>query len=475
MILKNGTVLQGTDRGLSFQPLDLRIRNHKIMEITPHLLPDPGEECVDLQGDYVLPGMVNSHSHSYTNLLRGSSYGEPLELWSPGAVALGGILTEEEMSLATALGICEMLRAGVTSCVDHLPHLNTAGAAARTYLKAGFRAALAPMLHNLRDRDILYGMEQVRPPSGQIRPFPSPGEYMDFYKDFIKNYHLPSRMLQVMTGINSPQRADDSLLAAAADLTEKYRLNVHCHLLETRWQRLTAVKTGISPLKRLDAFSLLKENTSLAHCVWLHERELDLLAERKAVAVSNPAGNCFLGSGIFPFRKFQERGIVIALGSDGVNCGANHNMLEILRFFLLQQRTCGPDYTRFIQAKNALDMVTVNGGLVLGFTGSCLGKIQTGSAADICIVDKNCFLPMGDESLTAQLLFHNHLTARHVLINGNFVMRDYTLTTVDEEALREELSERLGDLKHRFAAALPGISQERQSFCNVYERLFLSK
>lgn len=483
MILQNGKVLQAAEGRLSFQPLSVRISNHKISQIHPNLLPCPGEECVDLEGDYLLPGMVNSHSHSYTNILQGTSQGKPLELWSLATVALGGMLTEEDMALSTALGICEMVHAGVTSCVDHLPHLSTAGIAAKTYLTSGFRAALAPMLHNVRDQDILYGMESVQPSSGLKHPFPSPEEYMDFYQDFIKSYHRSSPALQVMLGINSPQRADDSLLVAASQLSQRYSLQIHSHLLETKWQRLSADKQDTSPCQRLDRFSLLKEGTSLAHCLWLNEEELDLLAERRAIAVSNPTSNYFLGNGVFPVEKFLSRGITVALGSDGSNCGTNHNMLEILRFFLLQQRAGNPDYTRWIQEKDGFDMITANGGMVLGHTASSkaggwtepseLGSIQTGCMADLSVVNKNCFLSSTDDSLGVQLLFHNTLAVRHVLIDGDFVMRDYKITTIDEEALRTALSERLVYLKQQFDAAIPGILQEQQRYESAYRRLFL--
>lgn len=125
MLLKNGKVLVDNNSDMDFKKTDIRIDDGIIIELAENLTPTPYEECIDLNGDYVLPGMVNSHYHSYTNILRGTSFGEPLELWSVDTVALGKILTETEMALSVSLGICEMLHAGVTACVDHLPHLAT--------------------------------------------------------------------------------------------------------------------------------------------------------------------------------------------------------------------------------------------------------------------------------------------------------------------------------------------------------------
>lgn len=473
MLLQNGIVLQNIDSAMIFTKMDIRLRDHIISETGENLIPETGEECLDLKGDFVLPGMVNSHYHSYTNILRGTSFGEPLELWSADTVALGRILTEEDMSLSVSLGICEMLRAGVTACVDHLPHLSTAHAAAKKYIHSGFKAALAPMLHNIRDCDLLYGINDVIPKSGGPSPFPSCSEYMGFYEDFVRNFHHPDSHIQVMVGVNSPQRADEELLKISSELSHKFNLPVHCHLLETRWQRLSADQS-ISPLKKLDQFDLLGERTSLAHCVWMKENELDLIAGRKALAISNPTSNHFLGSGVFPVEKYLQRNIPVALGSDGVNCGTNHNMLEILRFFHLIQRNREPDYRRWISAKNGYKMITENGSSVLSFPRPS-GEIKANYAADIVVADKNNFLDILDTSLPNQLVFHtSSLSVRHVLINGRFVMRDEKILGIMEDDLRKEIAERKTCLEKSMKSALKAAGQDKKPYRSAYQKLWLN-
>jgi len=453
-----------------FIKADIRIKGHVILETGEHLIPEPGEECMDLKDNFVLPGMVNSHSHSYTNILRGTSFGEPLELWSAETVALGRILTEEDMCLSVSLGICEMLHAGVTACVDHLPHLKTASAAAKTYRQSGFKAGLAPMLHNIRDCDLLYGMKGIIPKSNSPSPFPSCGEYAEFYKDFIKNFHRPEDRLQVMVGINSPQRADEDLLETSSKLAHRYNLPVHCHLLETRWQRLSA-DHSISPVTKLDRFDLLGERTSLAHCIWLREDEMDLIAKRGAITVSNPTSNCFIGSGIYPLEQYRRRNILTALGSDGLNCGTNHNMLEILRFFLLIQRNREPDYRRWINLKDGYDMITRNGSFVLGFP-TPFGEIKTNHAADMVVVDRSMFLYIYDSSLANQLVFHaSQLPVRHVLINGDFVMKDGKILGISEDELRLEIADRKPYLAKSIKSSLKSAEKDKKIFKSVYHGL----
>jgi cytosine/adenosine deaminase-related metal-dependent hydrolase len=469
MILKNGRVLVQEDSNINFKKIDIRIKDNIISELSKDIIYESNEECIDLNGDYILPGLVNSHYHSYTNILKGTSFGEPLELWSFDTIALGKILSDCDMEISVLLGICEMLRSGVTACVDHLPHLATSHKAARTYENTGFRSGLAPMLHNIPDSDILYKINISKTKSGKNNIFSSTLDYIDFYTDFINNFHKPDKNIQVIVGINSPQRADDNLLEAASELAHKYDLPIHSHLLETKWQKIS-VDHDESPLLKMDRLNLLGNKTSLAHCIWLNNDELDLLAERNSIVVSNPTSNCFIGSGIFNAKEFLKRNIKITLGSDGLNCGTNNNMLEVLKIFLLLQRTQS-SYTNWITSNEAFKMVSQNASDILG-TYNPIGQIAKNCSADLVVVDKNSFLDILDKTLPIQLIFNTStLPVKHVMINGNMVMKDYKLVTIDEEGLRKEIEERKPYLKKAMEKALSTTYTEKDIYRSVYESL----
>lgn len=451
MLIKNGNILLLEGSKLEFKKRDIRLSDSIIFEIGIDLKAQKNEEVFDVGGDFIVPGMVNAHYHSYTNILRGTSFGEPLEMWSLDTIGLGKLIKEKDARLSAQIGICEMLRAGVTSCVDHLPHLSTANVIAKTYHESGFKAALAPMLHNLRDSDVLYGMKRSEEESSGS--FPSNREVKDFYHNFIEDFHNKDQNTQVMVGINSPHRIDEDLLEIAADISSRYKLKIHSHLLETKWQRLTADK-DISPVLKLDKAGLLGENTSLAHGIWVNDEELDLIKKRKATVVSNPTSNAFLGSGIFPLKKYMDRKIPIALGSDGSNCGTSHNMMQILRFFLLTQRVNNPNYVDWISIEEGFDTITKNNNSILDFKNP-LGEIQSGYSADLVIIDKTDFVDILDSSLLRQLVFNiSNIQVKHIMINGKFVMKDKVILNVNEDVLKEEIRERKKALEEKMKYVL---------------------
>src|SRR5215470_10689896 len=112
-------------------------------------------EHVDAPDLVAIPGMVNAHHHAYANVLRGTENSLPLELWALYTVAYGRALDAETIKLAILLGAAEMIRAGVTACVDHFPHIGNAEAAYAAHRASGMRIGFAPFLHDIHDHDFL--------------------------------------------------------------------------------------------------------------------------------------------------------------------------------------------------------------------------------------------------------------------------------------------------------------------------------
>ena len=168
------------------------------------------------------------------------------------------------------------------------------------------------------------------------------------------------------------------------------------------------------------------------------------------------------------------RHIPISLGSDAANCGTNHNMLEILRLFLLIQRSKESNYDSWITVKDGYKMITSNGSAVLGFPQPS-GEIKANYAADLVVVDKNDFLDVLETTLPNQLVFNtSSLSVKHVFINGRFVMKEKNIIGIDENSLRNEILERKPYLRKAMIEALKKASNDKLPYQSIYKKLDLS-
>jgi len=472
MILQGGTALITQDGRAVCKKADIRIEGALIIALDTCLSASEGEEVIDAGGKLILPGLVNAHYHSYSNLLKGTTWGEPLEVWTPDTVALGGRMDERRMRLSAQLGILEMLRCGVTSCLDHIPHLNQVDTIALVYAQCGFRAAIAPMIADRSDDQNLPGLasalqEGGHPPTNRFR---SMDEVSQLYEGWIKDWHRPEGTLRVAVGINSPQRASETALKTAFEISNRHRLKVHAHLLETSWQSQAAAQDGEEPLDKLEKANLLNRDLSLAHCLWLSSAQWKRLKQAGVCAVHNPTSNLLLGSGKMELASLTHDGVRVALGSDGSNCATGHNMLEIARTAILLSRLEHPDYWNWLTQEDALAMMTVNGATACGWQGET-GAIAPGMLADIVLIDERtiALLPAYD-TLTQLLLYQDSIRATDVLIHGAWMMRNNQILCLDENTIYQEIIEHQTERSSEFSSILQNQSTYKNIIANEYRK-----
>ena len=140
-----------------------------------------------------------------------------------------------------------------------------------------------------------------------------------------------------MLAPSAPHRCTDDLLATVARLSEQHGLYVQMHLDETRELRQEANEIyGRSSIRHLDTIGLLHARVSLAHCVWVDDIDLELLAAHDVTVVHNPVSNLRLGSGIAPVVEMLSRDVTVALGADGAASNDSQNMFEAMKLASLQ-------------------------------------------------------------------------------------------------------------------------------------------
>lgn len=452
-------VLPDTDAEL--QHGDVFVENGKIAALPAYAeerraARERADAVFDATGMILMPGLVNAHYHSYGCALKGTCNDLPLELWALYTVAYGSALGEEAIRLAALLGAAEMVRNGVTACIDHFPHLRWADSALAGHQQSGMRVGFAPMLHDVPDWRF-FALELPPEQHAQLlrsKPMTA-GEFAAFFRELHQRWHDPDRRISIMLGPNAPQRCSAALRKLWRQLDEDLAPLVHTHLLETRLQARQAREQwhgGVVSLMAREG--LLHDRLSVAHGIWTDAEDRERLIGHGVTLVHNPVSNCFLGSGRMPLVDYLEHGAAIALGSDSSNSAGRLDLFEAMRMALALPRLEVHDYTRWPRPRTVFEMATQGGARALGHAGE-LGRIAVGQLADLVLLQCE-HAGMAALELGIRSLVH-HAGADAVvavMIDGAWVFRDGRIQTFDERAAVARFQGLAADLE---VSAGPGV------------------
>lgn len=429
-----------------FNRADLQVQEGLITEVSaPHSRDSspPGEVHIDARGKLIIPGLINCHSHSYGNLVRGLAANLPLELFALQTNVLTVDRTPREQYVSALLGAIEMLKHGVTTVLDQ-PGQSPYGAghAAQAYVDTGMRAIVAPILWDRPFHEWLpwdfASLPSIVKEQVKEQEIPSSAEMVQLAEDFLSDWTGRDHRIRPGIAPLAPGRCSDALLEASASLSEAWDAPMHTHLLETNLQAKQArQRYGVPMVKHLDDLGTLNPRFSMGHAVWITDAEEDLLAENGCSVVHNPMSNLTLGSGVFSLARLRKKGINVALGSDGPNCGGNQVLFQHMHLATVLPRVSTMDYAQWPTAADVLDMATAAGGKALCFND--LGSIQVGNRADLVLLrtDNPFFTPLNDP---VEQVVHCEpgSSVDTVLVEGEVVVRAGVLTRVDEHAVYEE-------------------------------------
>lgn len=402
------------------------------------------DEVIKADGMLVIPGMINAHYHSYSNLLKGTESNLPLELWTLYTVAYGHSLRADDIYLSVLLGAAEMMKNGITGCIDHFPHISRSHAALRAYEKTNMRVSFAPMMHDIPDHQFL----PIRLPQNIVNKLESarimsPKEMELFYQQLLCDGQYKNNCkIKILVGPNAPQRCSSEMLKVCKKLSQENDLSVHTHLLETKIQRVVGEEKLSGILNFLKEHGLLNSKLSVAHAVWLTEENIELLNKSNTTIVHNPHSNMLLGSGRASISECVNKGIAVALGTDASNCGTQHNLFETMRSALMMNRLYEPDYTKWLQVDDMFRMATLNGAKAMGHQRKA-GVIREGYCADIVLLNTNntCWSP--ENNVISQLVFHeNGRSINSVMIDGKWTVRQGKVVAFDEDEVISKVKER---------------------------------
>lgn len=261
---------------------------------------------IDAAGNLLMPGFKNAHTHTGMTFLRSYADDLPLQDWLNEQVfPREGQLKEEDVYWLNILGIMEYLTSGITSNFDMymFPPMDAKAAA-----DTGFRTVQTSGLNNF---------------GGTV-------ELME------ENYHIVNEMSDLTSfiiGFHAEYTTSKELMEGVAKLAQKLKSPVWTHNAETKLEvQECKERWGMTPTQLTDSLGMYEYGGGGYHCVWFEDADFEIFKKRNLTAVTNPASNLKLASGICPTKRFVDEGIAMAIGTDGP---ASNNCLDMFREMFL--------------------------------------------------------------------------------------------------------------------------------------------
>ena len=328
------------------------------------------DRVVDGAGQVLMPGLINCHTHVPMTLMRGYGGGCDLQHWLQEYIfPAEAKLDERAVAAGTALGLAEMIATGTTCIVDM--YMKT-GTIAQQVMDAGISA-------NLSCGGLYFG---------DPKDF-SPDKCSDCrnQEELMQQWHgAGDGQILVDASIHGEYTSSAPLWQWTADFAQKNKLGMHVHISETKLEHEQSLQRhGKTPLAILDQYGVWERGGTAAHCVWVSDEDMDLMARKHVTAVHNPVSNLKLGSGVARVPKMLEVGVNVALGTDGMSSNNNADLFEEIKLAAMLHKGISRD-PMVVTAHQALEMATVNAARALGRN---TGVVAPGKVADLILVDFN--------------------------------------------------------------------------------------
>ena len=386
------------------------------------------EETLDASGGLVIPGLVNAHTHASMTLLRGYADDKPLAAWLEEDIwPVEANLTPADIRAGADLAAVEMIRSGTTAFSDmyfHVPEV------AATVERSGLRARLG---HGV----VTVGRDEETAREDLKTSLDVASEYDGAANGRIRTAFMPHSLTTVGEGYL------EEYVGRARDLG----VPVHYHANETAAETSPIIEEhGTRPLVYAAERGLLEAGDYVAHAVHVDEREIDLLAESGASVIHCPASNAKLASGIAPVQRMLDAGVTVGLGTDGPASNNDLDTFDELRDAAMVGKLDAGDASA-VPAEAAIGIATAGGADALGFDS---GRIEAGRNADLAVLDLSAphLTPVHD--LVSHLAYAARGSdVRHTICDGQVLMRDRDLVTLDERAVCEAAADHATDLVRR--------------------------
>lgn len=423
LAITNATIVVVNDNGDVIENGNIRVNDDGVIDaITTKSI--SANEVIDADSAIVMPGIVNAHTHLAMTLFRGIADDMNLEafldLLMPAEFA---VLSPQAVAAGTRLAALESLRGGITSALDMYYFPEAIMGVAK---ESGLRILTGPTMLEFD------GPEQLA---------------FDARLEWSRRWMSSADRFGKWLGPHSTYLMSEEQLRLTAAVASDEGAGIHVHAAETlgEMKQVATRHGGRTPVRVLHDTGLL-DGAVLAHGVHLSNDDISLVAEHGASVVHCPASNLKLASGFARVVEMIRAGVNIALGTDGPASGNDLDMWLAMRLAGYVQKNLSGDPAQ-LTAAQVVRMATLNGARALGID-DLVGSIEVGKRADLVVLDSH------SPSLTPTFDPHVALAAsagrgdvRHVITDGQMVVRDRQVMTIDESAVLAEATEYANQIK----------------------------
>lgn len=384
------------------------------------------DSIIDASSMIALPSFVNAHTHLSMVLMRNyKDTAENLQDWLSEIFPIEDKLNDEDIYQASRLGAAELIQSGCTVFADMYFHAwNTV----KAIKEAGIRGIIGQTFMN-DEKDAEFRIEEIAP-----RILEAIGN---------------DDMLRLDAAVHAIYTSTPDCYIRAAEWVKERGVRLHTHLSETRKEVDDCIAAyGKTPVELFNDIGIFSVPVYAAHGVHINEEEMEILKEHDVSIVHNPASNMKLASGIAPVKKYREKGINTALGTDGASSNNNLSMIKEMNTAALLQ-TIANMTPSAVRPYDIIEMATIGGAKALGLDNR-IGTIEKGKEADIVLIntsDAN-MSPLNDP-FSAIVFSADRKNVDTVFCKGRKLLEGGKLLTIDKAEAIAKTNERWEDILRR--------------------------
>ncbi|MBA3247978.1 MAG: 5'-deoxyadenosine deaminase [Pyrinomonadaceae bacterium] len=433
ILIRNGLIVT-MDAANSIINGDVLVKDNRIAAIGE--VGEKANEVIDAGGCAVLPGFVQTHVHLCQTLFRGAADDLPLIDWLKQRVwPMEAAHTPASLRTSAQLGVAELIKGG-TTCALTMETVRHTAEVFRVVEETGFRATVGKCMMDA---------------GGDV-----PAELLEETEDSIAEslallaewHGRANGRIRFCFAPRFAISCTRALLERVGQLSREKGVMIHTHASENLTEiAMVESATGQRNVAYLSSVGLTAPHVAFAHCVHLHDSEIDILAHTGTHVAHCPSSNLKLGSGIASVVQLLERGVSVSLGADGAPCNNRLDMFTEMRTAALLQKVIhGADA---LPAVRVLRMATIDGAMALGLSQE-IGSLELGKRADILLIELEQLHSTPQPDIISSLVYAATASdVRTVIIDGKIVLQERELLTLNEAKVINEAREQARLLRER--------------------------